>query len=418
MQRHHDVQVDPALVRFIEQRVLPGTGLDAAPFWAGFSAIFARFAPENARLLSVRDQLQAQIDAWHSAHAGPEFDAAAYRQFLRDIGYLAPEPAPFRITPHNVDAELASMAGPQLVVPAMNDRFVLNAANARWGSLYDALYGSDALGSLPAAGGYDAARGGQVVAFAKRFLDDTVPLAEGSHDAVTGYAIANGALQPRLRDPSALVGYRGTANHPEAVLLQHHGLHIELLLDRGHPIGRTDPAGLSDVVLEAALSTIVDLEDSIAAVDAADKIAAYSNWLGLMQGDLAADFDKGGRRMRRSLNADRHCTRPTGGELVLPSRSLLFVRNVGHLMTTPAVRMADGSEAPEGILDGIVTSLIALHDLKRAGRHVNSRAGSVYIVKPKMHGPDEAAFTNRLFDAIEDLLGLARHTLKVGLMDE
>ena len=418
LQRHHDVFVDPALARFIETRALPGTGLDPAAFWRGFSAIFTRFAPENARLLAVRDELQAQIDAWHLAHAGPGFDAVAYQAYLREIGYLVAEPGPFTISPTKVDAELATMAGPQLVVPVLNDRFVLNAANARWGSLYDALYGTDALGSPAASDGYDAARGAQVIAWAKHFLDDVAPLASGSHADVGGYAVVGGALQPALREPSALVGFRGDPARPYAVLLQHHGLHIELVLDRQHAIGRTDPAGLADVLLEAALSTIVDLEDSVAAVDAQDKVDAYANWLGLMKGDLVAHFDKGGKRVKRALNDDRRYTKPRGGELVLHGRSLLFVRNVGHLMTTPAVRLADGREAPEGILDGIVTSLIALHDLQRRGRYVNSRTGSIYIVKPKMHGPDEAAFTDRLFDAIEDLLGLSRHTLKVGLMDE
>ena len=418
LQKRHDVLVDPLLADFIEAQALPGSGVDRGAFWSGFSALFTRFAPANAALLRRRDQLRAKIDAWHEAQPGPDFDAEAYRRFLHDIGYLSAEPPPFRISPQNVDAELATLAGPQLVVPAMNGRFVLNAANARWGSLYDALYGTDALGEPPAPGGYDAARGAAVVARARQFLDEAVPLAAGSHAGVAGYSVVAGALQPALSEPSAFVGYRGAPADPDAVLLRHHGLHIELLLDRGHPVGSRDRAGLADVVLEAALSTIVDLEDSIAAVDAADKVAAYANWLGLMRGELVAHFDKGGRRLTRALNDDRQYVRPQGGELLLPGRSLLFVRNVGHLMTTPAVRLADGSEAPEGILDGIVTSLIALHDLQRRGRHVNSRAGSVYIVKPKMHGPDEAAFTNRLFDAIEDLLGLARHTIKVGLMDE
>ena len=413
-----DMWVDRALAGFVESRVLPGTGLNAEEFWAGFSAIFLRFAPQNARLLALRDEQQARIDAWHQERPGPTFDPVAYMQFLREMGYLVQEPADFLISPTRVDDEVATMAGPQLVVPALNDRFVLNAANARWGSLYDALYGTDVLGPQPAGGGYDAERGRQVIARAKKFLDDTVPLATGNHEVVTGYWVGDGALQPALRDPSAFVGYRGDAAKPSAVLLRHNGLHLELVLDRSHAIGRTDPAGVADVMLEAALSTIVDLEDSIAAVDAQDKIEAYTNWLGLMKGDLVAHFDKGGKQIKRLLNDDRRYTRPQGGELVLPGRSLLFVRNVGHLMTTPAVRMPDGSEAPEGILDGIVTSLIALHDLQRRGKYVNSRNGSIYIVKPKMHGPEEAAFTNRLFDAIEDLLGLARHTIKVGLMDE
>jgi malate synthase len=412
------LSVAAILADFIERQALPGTGLEAASFWQGAAALFARFARENRALLARRDELQAEIDAWHKGHPGMP-DRAAYRAFLRGIGYLKDEPAPFQIASAHVDAELATMAGPQLVVPILNARFLLNAANARWGSLYDALYGTDAIPqSATPVKGYDPERGAAVIARARAFLDQAVPLAAGSHADVEGWRVAGGALLPGLKDAKAFAGYRGDPENPDAILLQHNGLHIQLVIDRDHPIGRNDRAGLSDVILEAALSTIADLEDSIAAVDAQDKVAAYANWLGLMKGDLSAEFDKGGRPMTRTLNPDLLFTAPDGGEIVLPGRSLLFVRNVGHLMTTPAIRLADGHDAPEGILDGIITTLIAIHDLKRNGRFVNSRAGSIYIVKPKMHGPDEVAFTDRLFDAIEDLLKLPRYTLKVGVMDE
>ena len=417
------LHVAAELVRFIETRALPGTGIDADAFWAGAVAVFAQLSPENARLLVQRDTMQAQIDAWHIAHRGQPVDPAAYHAFLHEIGYLVAEPAPFAITSDQVDDEVARLAGPQLVVPVLNARFVLNAANARWGSLYDALYGTDALPGTAQGPGYDAARGGQVVARARAFLDEVVPLAQGSHGDVDGYGVVDGALVPALADPQALAGWRGAAAQPTAILLRHNGLHIELVIDRAHPISATDRAGVADVVLESALSTIVDFEDSVAAVDAGDKVAAYANWLGLMQGDLAETFDKAGRTMTRALNPDRTYTAPDGSELTLHGRSLLFARNVGHLMTTPAVLLADGSEAPEGILDAIVTGLIGMHDLNATGpirnsRSANGRAGSIYIVKPKMHGPDEARFANRLFDAVEDLLGLARNTLKIGLMDE
>jgi malate synthase len=417
------IKVAASLAEFIETRALPGTGIAASAFWDGAAAIFAEFAPENARLLAFRDTLQAQIDAWHVAHRGAPIDMAAYTAFLHDIGYLVPEPAPFAITSDHVDAEVAQMAGPQLVVPVLNARFVLNAANARWGSLYDAFYGTDALPGKAQGPGYDAQRGAQVVARGRAFLDEAVPLASGSHADVAGYAIEDGALVPALADPAALAGWRGDAAQPDAILLRHNGLHIELVIDRASAIGSTDAAGIADIVLESALSTIVDFEDSVAAVDAEDKVAAYANWLGLMLGDLAETFAKGGRTMTRTLNADRHYTAPDGSALTLPGRALLFARNVGHLMTTPAVLLADGSEAPEGILDAIVTGLIGLHDIRGTGPLRNSRsnggqAGSIYIVKPKMHGPDEAAFANDLFDAVEDLLGLDRHTIKIGLMDE
>ena len=389
------LQVAEPLARFIDERALPGTGLDPDTFWQGAADIFARLAPENRELLARRDDLQQQIDARYKS--GRPADEA----FLREIGYLVPEPEPFQVTTENVDPEVGSTAGPQLVVPVLNARFLLNAANARWGSLYDALYGTDALGSPNSGGGYDKERGAQVIAWAKAFLDDAVPLASGSWTDWTG-----GDLP--LANPAQLAGRAG-----ENRLFEHNGLHIEVVVDRGHPIGRDDPAGIADVILESAITTIVDLEDSVAAVDADDKVAAYTNWLGVMRGDLTDTFEKNGKALTRRLNEDRRYATPDGGELVLPGRALLFVRNVGHLMTTPAVLLPDGGEAPEGILDAIVTSLCALHD-----KGSNSRTGSIYIVKPKMHGPDEAAFTNKLFDAVEDLLGLARHTIKVGVMDE
>lgn len=418
MQTRAGLNVAPALAEFIEARALTGTGVDADRFWKGLADILHRMGPENRQLLAARDQIQAKLDAYHEARRGQPLDAAAYEQFLREIGYLVDEPSAFSIESSNVDAEVATTAGPQLVVPMLNDRFVLNAANARWGSLYDALYGTDALPGQTQPGGYNANRGAQVIARARQLLDEAVPLASGSHADVKGWKVVGGALLPALRDASAFAGYRGDPANPSGILLRHHHLGIELVINRQHPIGSNDPAGLADVVLESALTTIVDLEDSIAAVDAEDKVAAYSNWLGLMQGSLEASFDKGGRKMTRKLEADRNWLNPAGDEFKVPGRALLFVRNVGHLMTTPAVRLADGSESPEGILDAMVTSLIGMHDLKGTGQFRNSRAGSIYIVKPKMHGPAEAAFANRLFDAVEDALGLTRHTLKLGLMDE
>jgi malate synthase len=384
------LQIADELAHFVETRALPGTGIAADRLWQGLADILTRFVPRNRMLLAKRDEIQAKLDDWHRAHPGPVTDIAAYQAFLRAIGYLVPEPAPFTIGTQNVDAEIATMAGPQLVVPSLNDRFVLNAANARWGSLYDALYGTDVLDAPPARpGGYDAERGAAVVAYAKAFLDSIIP---------------------DWRDENCAALF---AMGDKARLLRHNGLHIELVIDRDHPVGGNDPDGLADVLLEAALTTIIDLEDSVAAVDAADKVAAYANWLGLMRGDLTASFDKGGRTMTRALEPDREYDR-----LTLPGRSLMFVRNVGHLMTNPAVLLADGSEAPEGILDALFTSLCALHDLKGLGKYRNSRAGSIYIVKPKQHGPEECAFTSDLFDAVEDVLGLARHTIKVGVMDE
>jgi malate synthase len=401
------LSVDSRLAAFIEQRALPGTGLDASTFWADFAVLLGKFAPENAALLAKREDLQAQIDAWHQAREGQPHDPAAYRAFLTDIGYLVPEPAPFQIGTANVDPEIATMAGPQLVVPALNARFALNAANARWGSLYDALYGTDALDAPPAKpGGYDAERGAAVIARAKAFLDEAAPLASGSWADWRGGQLA-------LADPAQWVGSK-----PGGILLRHNGLHIELVIDPDSPIGRADPAGIADVVLEAALTTIIDLEDSVAAVDGEDKALGYANWLGLMRGDLAESFEKGGRTVTRAMAADRQWTSPSGEPFTLHGRSVMFVRNVGHLMTTPMIRLPGGAEVPEGLCDAVITSLCSLHDLKGLGTLTNSRAGSIYIVKPKQHGPEECGFTNRLFDAVEDMLGLARHTIKVGVMDE
>lgn len=401
------LKIAAVLADFVEKEALPGTGIAAATLWQGLASLLERFVPVNRALLARRDDLQAQIDAWHDAHRDAALDAEAYQAFLREIGYLADEPAAFAIGTLNVDPEIATMAGPQLVVPSLNDRFVLNAANARWGSLYDAFYGTDALDAAPAiAGGYDRVRGAAVIAAARVFLDSAVPLATGSWTDFAGGT-------PQLADPAQLI-----AQTPKSILLKNNGLHIEVVIDPEHPVGRDDRAGIADVVLEAALTAIVDLEDSVAAVDADDKVLAYRNWLGLMRGDLVAKFDKGGKTQTRRLEADRSWALADGTTLSLPGRSLLFVRNVGHLMTNPAVRLGDGSEAPEGILDALFTVLIALHDLKALGALRNSRTGSVYIVKPKMHGPEEAAFTNDLFDAVEDVLGLERHVIKVGVMDE
>ncbi len=406
------LSVDQRMADFVESEVLPGLNIDADAYWRGFADILERLEPENIALLAERERMQSAIDAWHAERAGHPIDQHSYQQFLHDIGYLVPEPAPFQVETANVDPEIAAMAGPQLVVPSLNARFALNAANARWGSLYDALYGTDVLDAPPARpGGYDEERGAAVVAYAKAWLDRTVPLAEGSWVDWRGG-------EPALADPEQLV-----AKAADRLLLRHHGLHIEIRIDRGHPVGALDPAGICDIELEAALTTIVDLEDSVAAVDAEDKVAAWRNWLGLMKGDLADRFEKGGRLVERVLAQDRiwdvrGLVAGTTEQLMLPGRSLLFVRNVGHLMTNPAVLLPSGQEAHEGLLDAVMTSTIALHDLRGNGRFRNSRAGSIYIVKPKMHGPAEAALTNRLFDAVEDMLGLARHTIKVGVMDE
>ncbi|HEY3698003.1 MAG TPA: malate synthase G [Spongiibacteraceae bacterium] len=424
------LQISLPLHALIEQ-ALPGTGISAAHFWQGFADLIAEFAPRNRALLAERDALQAKIDAWHRVNP---YELTAYKKFLADIGYLLPEGPDFKIETQNVDTEIAKLAGPQLVVPVMNARYALNAANARWGSLYDALYGTDAIdiaGGAESGSSYNAVRGTRVIAYARKFLDDAVPLVNASHADAAQYSIANGALQVRLQNgstsqlaqPKALVGYLGATEAPQSILLQHNGLHIEIQIDRAHVIGRTDAAGVKDVVLESALTTIQDLEDSIAAVDGEDKAVAYRNWLGLMKGNLSETFSKGDKSLTRTLNSDRTFTALDGGTLTLPGRSLLFVRNVGHLMTTNAVLDSAGNEVPEGILDGAVTALMAMHDLKTSTSDLNnkgrnSRTGSVYIVKPKMHGPKEVAFTCDLFSAIETMLGLARNTLKVGIMDE
>ncbi|MFN7663723.1 MAG: malate synthase G [Inhella sp.] len=421
----HRLQVAASLHRFVNEEVLPGTGVSPEAYWAGFDQIAHDLAPRNAALLAERDRLQTELDAWHRAHPGPIANMPAYQAFLTQIGYLQPEPTDPKATTANVDAELALQAGAQLVVPVMNARYALNAANARWGSLYDALYGTDAIPESEGrerAGKYNPVRGAAVIAFARQFLDEAAPLASGSHADAKGYRVVDGALVVdgvgALKDPAQFAGHQGAADAPSAVLLKHHGLHFEIQINRNSPIGAQDAAGVSDVLMEAALSTILDLEDSVAAVDADDKIVAYRNYLGILKGTLSETLDKGGRTITRTLNPDRRYTAPQGGELTLPGRSLLFVRNVGHLMTNPAVRLGSGGEIPEGILDALVTVTIALHDLKGSGPFKNSRQGSVYIVKPKMHGPTEVAFACELFGRVEQLLGLPDSTVKLGIMDE
>ena len=400
------LHISSELASFVEDEVLPGLSIEPGTFWRGAASIFETYTPRNVELLRERERLQAELDAWHSEHPGVIANPGEYQSFLESIGYLVPEPEAFQVSAADVDPELASIAGPQLVVPILNARFLLNAANARWGSLYDALYGTDAIAGAARPGGYDEERGAKVIAFARDFLDQAVPLADGSWTDWDG-------TTPVLQSPEQLVGRRG-----DNWLFRHHGLHIEIVIDGEHAVGRTDRAQVADVILESAVSTICDCEDSVAAVDGTDKTDAYRNWLGLMRGNLQETFAKGGDLMTRTLNPDREYNDLEGNRFTLPGRSLLLVRNVGHLMTTPAVRLPDGSEAPEGILDAIMTSTIALYDLRGLGRLRNSRAGSVYIVKPKMHGPSECAFTNDLFDAVEDMLGLDRNTIKVGVMDE
>jgi malate synthase len=419
------LRVHQNLVEFLEQEALPGSGVGAEHFWQGFSALVTAMAPRNRALLATRDTLQTQIDDWHRTRAGQPIDRQAYTAFLREIGYLVPEGSDFTIATTNVDPELATIAGPQLVVPVMNARYALNAANARWGSLYDALYGTDALGDAPPKGPYDTARGARVVAWARTFLDDAVPLDGVSHAAVDRYHVNDGTLVAvsagdvfALRDRSQFAGHAGAALTPSAVLLVHNGLHIELVIDRGSAIGATDRAGVAEVLLESAVSTIVDFEDSIAAVDAEDKVLAYRNWLGLMNGQLEEVVEKGGSRFVRRLAANRSYRAPDGSALTVRGRAVLLARNVGHLMTTPAVRDADARDVPEGLVDAIVTTLIGMHDRRRAPAERNSATNSIYIVKPKMHGPEEVAFAGDVFAMVEDILGLPRNTVKLGIMDE
>lgn len=450
----HGLQVATSLFRFVEDKVLPGTGVDSSAFWKGFDAIVADLAPRNIALLAERDRLQTELDTWHKANPGPIKDMVAYRSFLEKIGYLVPQPAEVKATTTNVDDELATQAGPQLVVPILNARYALNAANARWGSLYDALYGTDAIseeGGAEKGKGYNPVRGAKVIAFARQVLDDTAPLATGSHKDSTGYRVEGGQLvvslangsTTGLKDASQFKGYQGNAAAPSSVLLQHNGLHLDIQIDRSTPIGQSDAAGVSDLVLEAALSTILDLEDSVAAVDAEDKVLGYSNWLGIIQATLTEQVTKGGKTFTRGLNPDRIYTAPNAGtgsqaaggsEVRLHGRSLMFLRNVGHLMTNPAILWTDAQgaqrEIPEGIMDAVVTTTIALHDLQKgqgagakgsaegAAGIRNSRKGSVYIVKPKMHGPAEVAFAAELFGRVEKLLGLPDSTVKLGIMDE
>ena len=427
----HGLQVDAVLQNFIDDKVLPGTGLSSDTFWKGFAQIANDLAPKNAALLAERDRLQHELDTWHKAHPGPIADVTKYREFLESIGYLVPVPEQVQVTTENVDAELSVTAGPQLVVPVLNARYALNAANARWGSLYDALYGTDVIpesDGATRAGGYNPVRGAKVIAFARNFLDQSAPLANGSHANATAYVINEGQLVVMLKDGSTVglkdatkfIGYQGEASSPSAVLLKNHGIHIDIRIDRNTPIGKTDAAGVSDIVIESALSTILDLEDSVTVVDGSDKVVAYENWLGNLKGTLVESVSKGGKTFDRTLNADREYKGANGQTVKLHGRSLLFLRNVGHLMTNPAILMADGKEIPEGILDAVVTTTIALHDLQRPASQTigNTRTGSVYIVKPKMHGPKEVAFAVELFGRVEAMLGLKENTVKLGIMDE
>ena len=430
----HSLQVATELYRFVEDKVLPGTGVDSAGFWKGFDALVGELAPKNTALLAERDRLQSDLDGWHKAHPGPIRDMAGYRKFLEQIGYLVAPPVGTRATTTNVDAELALQAGPQLVVPILNARYALNAANARWGSLYDALYGTDVIaetGGAEKGKGYNKVRGAKVIEFARNVLDQAAPLAQGLHRDVAGYRVEAGKLAvalkdgsvTALKDPAKFIGFQGEAAAPSSVLLRNHGIHLDIRIDRSTTIGKEDAAGISDLIVEAALSTIMDLEDSVAVVDAQDKVLAYANWLGLLQGTLTEQVAKGGTTFMRGLNPDREYTGADGKKLKLHGRSLMFLRNVGHLMTNPAILWKDAQgqvrEIPEGILDAVITTAIAMHDLKRkAGDIRNSRTGSVYVVKPKMHGPREVAFASELFGRVEALLGLPVDTVKLGIMDE
>ena len=423
------LQVDPEIHALLENEILPGTALEATAFWKALADIVKTFTPRNRTLLAVRDEMQAKISAWHKANPGADYDRAAYKAMLEDIGYLLPQPAPFKIATQNVDPEIAEIAGPQLVVPVMNARYALNAANARWGSLYDALYGTDVISEEDGAvraGAYNPVRGHKVIEWVRDFLDTHFPLNQGSHKQAAHYTIVDGDLLinqidgslSMLAAPDQFVGFAGDSGDPSGILLKHNGLHAEIQIDREHSVGSTDAAGVKDICLESALTTIQDCEDSVAAVDAEDKTVVYRNWLGLMRGDLSESFNKGGRTLTRSLNTDREFTSPRGESFSLPGRSLMFVRNVGHLMTNPAILDAEGNEIFEGIMDALFTTACSLHDLRGSSKGGNSRTGSMYIVKPKMHGPDEVSMTVDLFAAVEDAFGLPRNTIKVGIMDE
>jgi len=415
------IKVDRVFAQFIEEQALPGTGVDAAVFWDGLSTLANDFGPRNRALLDKRAALQAKIDVWHRCHKESPHNPAAYKAYLQEIGYLLPEGGDFAVETENVDPEIASIAGPQLVVPVTNARFVLNAANARWGSLYDGFYGTDAMGTAAPAGPFDTGRGARVVSRAAVFLDEAFTVAGTSHGKAASYTVKDGALMvdgSGLVQPEKFVGYAGTPDAPTAIVLQNNGLHVVLVFDRDHPIGKTSPSGLADVVLESAVSAIVDCEDSVACVDAEDKVLAYTNWLGLMKGDLAETFEKGGQTVTRSLHADRRYVAPDGSTLSLKGRALLLVRNVGHLMTTPTALDRDGNEIFEGLMDALVTTVIAMHDLQKTAGMRNSTTGSVYVVKPKMHGPEEVAFSDEIFSHVEQVLGLPRHTVKLGIMDE